>query len=69
MTVTKDLKCYILKHKSGQYVSGCYSPINVYLTEEPLMAEQFPSRESAEQTIANAKISIAAPSDGVSKAL
>ena len=55
MKVTKDVKGYILKHESGRYYTGCYSSINVYLTDEPLMATQFTTRELAEQAITNAK--------------
>lgn len=55
MNVTKDLKGYVLKHESGRYFTGCYSSINVYLTDDPLMATRFHTRELAEQSIANAK--------------
>lgn len=55
MKVTKDLKGYVLKHESGQYYTGCYSLINVYLTDEPLMATRFSTSELAEQAITNAK--------------
>lgn len=55
MKVTKDLNGYVLKHESGRYFTGCYSPINVYLTDEPLMATRFSTRELAEQAITNAK--------------
>ncbi len=55
MKVTKDLNGYVLKHESGRYFTGCYSPINVYLTDDPLMATRFSTRELAEQAITNAK--------------
>ena len=55
MKVTKDLNGYVLKHESGRYFTGCYSSINVYLTDEPLMATRFSTRELAEQAITNAK--------------
>lgn len=55
MTVTKDLKGYILKHESGRYFLNCYPSINVYLTDDPLMAPRFSSRELAEQAITKAK--------------
>lgn len=55
MKVTKDLKGYVLKHEGERYFTGCYSPINVYLTDEPLMATRFSTRELAEQAITNAK--------------
>lgn len=55
MNVTKDLKGYVLKHESGRYFTCCYSPINVYLTDDPLRATRFSTRELAEQAIANAK--------------
>lgn len=67
MKVTKDLNGYVLKHESGRYFTGCYSPINVYLTDEPLMATRFTTRELAEQAITNAKMKNAVASDGVPK--
>ena len=55
MKVTKDVNGYVLKHESGRYYTGCCASINVYLTDEPLMATRFSTRELAEQAIANAK--------------
>lgn len=67
MKVTKDVNGYVLKHESGRYYTGCCASINVYLTDEPLMATRFSTRELAEQAIANAKMLIAVASDGVPK--
>ena len=55
MKVTKDLNGYVLKHDTGRYFTGCGSLINVYLTDEPLLATRFSTRELAEQAITKAK--------------
>lgn len=55
MNATKDSKGYVLKHDSGRYFTGGCTSITEYLTDDPLRAARFSTRELAEQAITKAK--------------